>query len=288
MMAGGESGVRSGRFADIRYVEETDSTNLDVAAVARAGAPEGVVIVTGFQRVGRGRRGRTWTAPPGSSLLASVLVRPNLAPVNGALVGLIAAVAAIEACEDVAGVSASLKWPNDVVVESAASTGIETPAGASRASTPTKLAGLLAESLVNGADLQAVVIGMGCNLRRAIVDDPCGPAAPIVHTSWAPAPAYLEDLARGPVDRDDLLHAWLAHLEGWCTTLEAPGGEGAAIEAYRQRCITLGRPVRVELADGSVEGQARELTDEGHLVVEEDGQRWEIAAGDVVHLRPRT
>jgi BirA family biotin operon repressor/biotin-[acetyl-CoA-carboxylase] ligase len=278
MAPGGESGRWTGRFGDVRHVEETDSTNEDVTTLARAGAPEGIVVVADHQRAGRGRRGRTWMAPPGSALLVSVLVRPGLAPSAAPLVGMAAALAAVEACPATAGVDAvgvtlALKWPNDVVTESSAGTA--------------KLAGILAESLIEGDRLTAVVVGMGCNLRRAIVEDRGGSAITILHNARAPvSPAYLEDLAGRPVDRDDLLHTWLTRLDQWCTTLEAPGGRHLVTEAYRRRCTTLGRPVRVELADGHLEGGAVDVTDEGHLVVECGAVRHTVTAGDAVHLRP--
>ncbi|MDP9452370.1 MAG: biotin--[acetyl-CoA-carboxylase] ligase [Actinomycetota bacterium] len=264
-----------GRFADIRHLEETGSTNAEVLALARAGVPEGVVVVADFQSAGRGRRGRTWTAPPGSGLLASVLLRPRLGPAQAPLAGLAAAVAAVEACAEVAGVVPALKWPNDVVVER---TGGDGAAGG-------KLAGLLAESLVEGDELPAVVVGMGLNLTRA-------PARHRPQPAFAPGPvvpppgaAYLEDLAGRPVARDDLLGSWLAHLDRWCTTLSSPGGDRAVGRAYRRHCTTLGRWVRVELAAGRVEGLAVDITPEGHLVVEAPTGPCTVAAGDVVHLR---
>src|SRR5690242_12534882 len=64
------------RFADVRAVAETGSTNADALALARAGAPEGVVVVADHQIAGRGRRDRRWEAPPGASLLVSILTRP--------------------------------------------------------------------------------------------------------------------------------------------------------------------------------------------------------------------
>lgn len=284
MAPGGEFG----RFTDIRHLHETDSTNADVLGLARAGAPEGVVVVTRFQRAGRGRRGRSWTAPPGSALLASVLLRPRLAPDRAPLVALAAAVAAAEACEEVAGVDLGLKWPNDVVVE---------PGGAG-GGVFGKLAGLLAESLVEGDVLRAVVVGLGLNLTRtadppespAFVDDRGRSATPIVHRSGrgsagVAGAVYLEDLAGRPVERDDLLGSWLVHLDRWCSTLSSPEGQPAVVEAYRRRCTTLGRLVRVDLAGGAVKGTAVDLTAGGHLVVATAGARHIVAAGDVVHLR---
>src|SRR5918994_5539172 len=70
------------RFADVRWVAETGSTNADVMELARQGEPEGIVVVADHQTAGRGRAGRTWTAPPGAGLLLSILLRPPAAVVD--------------------------------------------------------------------------------------------------------------------------------------------------------------------------------------------------------------
>src|SRR5699024_5106264 len=105
--------LRTSRFADVRWVESTGSTNADVLDLARAGEPEGIVLVADHQEAGRGRRGRSWQAPPGRSLMTSVLLRPPAAVAG--LVTMAVAVAASEAVEEHSGVTARLKWPNDLV-----------------------------------------------------------------------------------------------------------------------------------------------------------------------------
>jgi BirA family biotin operon repressor/biotin-[acetyl-CoA-carboxylase] ligase len=234
------------RFTDVRWVEETDSTNSRLLDEARAGAPEGRVLVADHQTAGRGRLNRRWEAPPGSGLLVSVLVRPALPVARASLVTMAAGLAASDACEAVAGVRPGLKWPNDLVLDDA------------------KLAGLLAESVVDGEALRALVVGMGLNVT----------AAP------AEGATCLADHAEGPVERRDLLDAWLALLDARLDALDA------VLVDYRPRCATLGRDVRVERPDGVVEGRAAAVTDDGHLVVDTGSGRVEVTVGDVVHVRP--
>src|SRR5918997_216125 len=178
------------RFDDVRWVEETDSTNTRLLDEARAGAPEGVVLVADHQTAGRGRLGRRWEAPPGSSLLVSVLVRPDVPVGRAHLVTMAAGLAASDACEGVAGARPGLKWPNDLVVDDA------------------KLAGLLAESVVDGVDLRALVVGMGLNVTAAPAD----------------GATCLADHAGGPVDRRELLQARLG-------VLDPPLGDPHAVRA---------------------------------------------------------
>ena len=213
-----------------------------------AGLTVGTVAVADEQTAGRGRHGRTWSAKPGAALLVSVLLRPQLAADRLHLVTLAAAVAATDAVRAVAGIGARVKWPNDVVVGDH------------------KLAGVLAE----GDGAGTVVVGMGLNVRA---------------DSFPPelaATATAADLhASTPVDRGDLLVEWLRALDAQLDTIDG------VVAAAADRSATLGRRVRVELAQRDVCGIASRLTEAGFLVIRtDDGREQIVTAGDVVHLRP--
>ncbi len=169
--AGARAALARTRFAEVTWLPEVASTNDEVAARARAGAPEGVVVVADHQTGGRGRRNRTWESPPGSSLLVSVLLRPPSPQV--------AVVAAGLAALDAVGREASLKWPNDLVVDGRG-----------------KLAGILAEAVGDGG---AVVVGIGLNV------------------DWGETPLPPGGTSLGPgTDRAPLLVAYLVALEIRC------------------------------------------------------------------------
>ncbi len=244
------------RFGRVEWVAETGSTNDDLLAAARRGAPDGAVLVADHQVTGRGRLDRRWEAPPGSALLASVLVRPEIGVAVAHWMMAAAALALAEACETVAGVATRIKWPNDLVVE--------------RDGKPVKLAGVLADSILDGDRLAAVVIGVGCNL------------------TWYPPDLDATSLAAEagrPVDRDELLVAYLRALDGWYSRLRA-GGVGELRASYVERSATLGRRVRAEIGDGPVIGAAAGIGPTGHLVIATSEGDVEVAAGDVIHLRP--
>ena len=266
------------RFADVRWVGSTGSTNADAMALARDGAAEGVVVVADHQTAGRGRRDRTWVAPPGGSLLLSVLLRPP-AGVAGA-VTMATGVSLAEAVEDVAGVSPGLKWPNDLVVAGE---------GEDR-----KLAGILAEAdwpasaTISAGWRQpaahervAVVVGVGLNVCWPTDDAGIREVADrAIALNWVAPAGRVEQL-----DRVDLLVAFLRRLDEHHGRL-LTGGPGVVMDDWRGRSATLGRRVRVELGAGDVEGTAVDVTPEGHLVVETlGGQRRTFAVGDVIHLR---
>jgi BirA family biotin operon repressor/biotin-[acetyl-CoA-carboxylase] ligase len=246
-----------GRWTLHRF-DTIDSTNRWVLDEARAGAAEGLVAVAEHQAAGRGRRGRSWEAPAGSSLLVSVLLRPgSWQPPLGAdrihVLTMAAALALSDAVRLVAGVDAPLKWPNDLVVGDR------------------KLAGLLGEADVSGDGVvDAVVLGAGCNVtQRDFPPDLAGLA-----TSCT-----IE--AGRAVERDELLAAFLDRLGEHLDDLDA------VTSAYRARLGTLGRAVRVDLGRETVEGTAVAVDDIGRLeVARSDGSRATVAVGDVVHLRP--
>jgi BirA family biotin operon repressor/biotin-[acetyl-CoA-carboxylase] ligase len=247
-----------GRF-DVRRVTSIESTNSYLLEEARRGAPEGRVAVADQQTAGRGRLGRRWEAPPGTSLLVSVLLRPVLTPDRLHLCTAVVSLAAADACSRVAGVVPRLKWPNDLLVSGR------------------KLAGVLAESdpaAPGGPQGSvAVVVGLGCN-----VDSPGPPGSEGTALS-------LE--AGRPVDREALLEAFLDVLAARRADLDDAAGRARIIEEQRKRSATLGTRVRVEgSGPPPFSGRAVDLTPEGHLVVETDDATVSVAAADVVHVRP--
>jgi len=260
------------RFHRVRWMAETGSTNSDAMAAARDGAPEGAVVVADHQSAGRGRLGRTWTAPPGASLLVSVLLRPQ-AEVVGA-VAMAVGLAMAEAVEELTGVAPGLKWPNDLLLDDRKLAGIlaeaDWPAGSTASS------GWRAP---RDGERMVVVVGVGVNVNwpDTLPDD-------LAETATA-----LNHVVGHDVDRGELLVAFLRRLDGHYGALVEARSAAASglLDAWRARSATLGRRVRVDLGSSDVEGTAVDVDAEGHLVVEsDDGERRTFAAGDVVHLRP--
>jgi BirA family biotin operon repressor/biotin-[acetyl-CoA-carboxylase] ligase len=261
-----KTGPLGTRFTDLSWYEEVDSTNRVARELAVNGAREGLVVVADHQSAGRGRLGRHWEAPAGMNLLVSVLLRPALAVEDLHLCTTIVALAAADACRQIAGVEVSVKWPNDLLVGER------------------KLAGILGESLPDAGGSRAVVVGLGCNVGWPRTEEDCligGPNAPFPLRATS-----LERESGGPVDREALLSALLVSLERRRVHLETEKGRHSEAEEYRRACSTLGSDVRVELGGGEVlAGRAVDLSAEGCLVLDIDGAQRIVAAGDVVHVR---
>ena len=269
-----------GLWRRIEVVRETGSTNADVAEAAQAGKEEGYVLVAEAQSAGRGRLGRTWTAPPRSGLFLSVLLRPNdVPPARWGWLPLLAGTAARTAVDAVSGVPVRLKWPNDLIVveesdgstDSSTDSSKETAYGAAR-----KLGGILVERVETPTG-PAAVVGLGLNVSVRRDELPAAHATSLV----------LEGAKAA--DRDTVLRAVLREIERWYTDWSVVGGDPMAsglASAYAASCATFGRRVRVELPGGApVEGEAVGLDGDGRLLVRDaEGER-AYGAGDVVHLR---
>jgi BirA family biotin operon repressor/biotin-[acetyl-CoA-carboxylase] ligase len=271
------SALEGCRFADVRWLASTSSTNADVLDLIRAGEPEGIVVVADHQHAGRGRRGRVWSAPVDGSLLLTVLLRPPAAVAG--LSTMVLALAASDAVEGLTGVAPRLKWPNDLVWPGDG-------AGSDR-----KLAGILAEAewppgvgASSGwhppgpAQRAAVAAGIGLNVAwgNRYPDD-------LRATAIA-----LDEIVDGvPVpDRVELLVALLRALDDGYGRLVGADGPATVLDRWRARSATLGRRVRVDLGTDDVEGTAVDITADGHLVLDlVEGGRRVVAVGDVVHLR---
>jgi BirA family transcriptional regulator, biotin operon repressor / biotin---[acetyl-CoA-carboxylase] ligase len=251
-----------GLWTPIDVVASTGSTNADLLAAAAAGAAEGRVLVAEEQTAGRGRLGRSWSSVPGASLTFSVLLRPASVPLDRrGWLPLLAGVAAASAVRSVAGVDATLKWPNDVLLGER------------------KLAGILAEQAPDGA---AVVVGIGLNVAT-----PAGALPSPAANGLAPTSLLAEGAA---VRRAELLLALLSQFERWYTAFRAdPDAQRSGLlDAYRPLCGTLGKSVRVSLpSNRELAGVARDVDADGHLLVaaRPGDPLVGVSAGDVVHVR---
>ncbi len=268
----------------IEWHESVGSTNDLAKAHARNGESGGLAIIADQQTSGRGRMGRSWIAPPGSSLLVSLLLRPEVEgserteardpaapnpqrarlPADQAyLLTMLAAVSLCEAIEELLPIQAALKWPNDVLLSG--------PDGQYR-----KTAGILAEVDIREGMVAWVVLGFGVNISwhpSGVVD---GRDLGHYATSLAEASHRAQH-----VGRVELLQALLRRVTAWDAAL---GADGATLlfTTWRNRLVTLGQPVVVRLPDRTVEGVAEGVEPGGALRIRDTtGQVQIVTTGEV-------
>jgi BirA family transcriptional regulator, biotin operon repressor / biotin---[acetyl-CoA-carboxylase] ligase len=260
--------------ARLERFDAVGSTNDVVARWLEEGTAELCVAVADEQTAGRGRNGRTWTAPPGAALLCSLGFRPTYVdPAQQWQLAAIVSLAMADAAESLSGAAPGtvrLKWPNDLVV--------------AKSDSVRKLAGVLGETVGAGTDDPRAVIGIGINAAWARADFPPELAQSMTSVAELAEPG---DGRNAQQLRDDLLHAFLQGLQPRLDELHAgrfPAGE------WRGRQLTNGEVVRLERPDGSAElVRAIDVdADSGALVVDSLSGEWparSVTVGEISHVR---
>ena len=235
----------------VHFARETDSTNLWIKRLAKEGASEGTLALAEFQSAGRGRLGRSWEVPEGTSVMMSILLRPKFEPQYAPTLTLVMGMAVAKAVKNL-GFDVSIKWPNDVVVSHK------------------KICGILTEMGVRDGKIDYAVIGVGINVNIKEFPEEMADKA----TSL-----YLE--SGKEFDRSQIpglvMEAFEKYYEKFAATCDISGLK----EEYESILANYNQPVRV-LAKEPYEGVARGITDGGELLVEKtDGTIVAVSAGEV-------
>ena len=235
----------------VHFARETDSTNLWIKRLAKEGASEGTLALAEFQSAGRGRLGRSWEVPEGTSVMMSILLRPKFEPQYAPTLTLVMGMAVAKAVKSL-GFDVSIKWPNDVVVSHK------------------KICGILTEMGVRDGKIDYAVIGVGINVNIKEFPEEMADKA----TSL-----YLE--SGKEFDRSQIpglvMEAFEKYYEKFAATCDLSGLK----EEYESILANYNQPVRV-LAKEPYEGVARGITDGGELLVEKtDGTIVAVSAGEV-------
>ncbi len=232
-----------------RFEQRTGSTNDIARQWALDGAPAGSVVVAEEQLAGRGRLGRAWTAPAGTALLFTVIMRPQVDPERLPRLTMVGAVSTAEVLSALAPGSVNLKWPNDVLL------------------TGRKVAGILPEVIWQGERLEAAVLGIGINVRVDFAGTPLEDRATSVETVTA-----------NVIDRAGLLNDVLRRVDYWSARLD----DSTLVDAWSSRLSTLGQHVTASSVNGVITGFASGVDESGALLVQsDDGIIHRIMAGEV-------
>ena len=235
----------------VHFARETDSTNLWIKRLAKEGASEGTLALAEFQSAGRGRLGRSWEVPEGTSVMMSILLRPKFEPQYAPTLTLVMGMAVAKAVKNL-GFDVSIKWPNDVVVSHK------------------KICGILTEMGVRDGKIDYAVIGVGINVNiREFPEEMADKATSL----------YLE--SGKEFDRSQIpglvMEAFEKYYEKFTATCDLSGLK----EEYESILANYNQPVRV-LAKEPYDGVARGITDGGELLVEKtDGTIVAVSAGEV-------
>ena len=239
---------------------QLDSTNTRLKQLADQGAPEGTLVIADEQLAGKGRFARVWHAPPGSSLLMSLLFRPDFLPPDQVQqLTMLCALAMVDAVNQLTGVDVGLKWPNDLVYQSR------------------KLAGILTEASYLGGTLGWVVVGLGLNVTFDF--STLSGLEDAEQQSLTQKGISLQMITGRAVSRLALLQTYLAGVEARYNALRA--GE-SPVAAWSRRLVTLGQQIVFVRGGVRYTGLAESVDETGILQVRlPDEQLMRITAGEV-------
>ena len=236
----------------VHFAKETDSTNEWCKRMSKENAEHGTLAVAEFQSAGKGRLGRKWTAPEGSSVMMSILLKPEFEPQYASMLTLVMGLSVAQAvCE--LGVEVSIKWPNDVVVSHK------------------KICGILTEMGVQDGKIREVVIGVGLNVNLKEIQDELKDKA----TSL-----YLE--TGKTYDRNRLIGLVMEKFEINYEKFVQTCDLSMMLDDYNMLLANKSQPVRVLDKISPYEGVALEIDKDGALLVRvQSGEIRKVCSGEV-------
>ncbi|MCT4686468.1 biotin--[acetyl-CoA-carboxylase] ligase [Vallitalea sp.] len=233
--------------------DKLDSTNQQAKKLALEGASNGTVIIAEEQTAGKGRRGKMWVSPPGTGIWMSVVLRPSVMPENASMLTLVAGLAVCKAVREITNLEASIKWPNDIVVNGK------------------KICGLLTEMNSEIDFINFVVVGIGINVNI----EKFPPELDNIATS-------LMIEGNQSYQRKKLVKRTLEIFEGYYKKYLETEDLTKIIEEYNEHCINIGRKVRVTGRKQDITGNVKCVTNKGELIVtDQQGEDIVVTSGEV-------
>ena len=244
--------LRNGSMWKIEFLKEVDSTNNHARRRAEQDAAEGLAVIAETQSAGKGRLGRSWHSPENSGAWISVLLRPQIPPIEAHKLTLVTAVAVNEYLL-AAGFGSGIKWPNDILWQGR------------------KLCGILCEMQADMDTVNWVVIGLGINVNETPFPD-----------ELQTRTVSLMEISGRKQNRADIIAGVLESLErNYC--LLAEGKWETVREKWLAQTISLGKDITVSGPSGTERGKAVGIDDCGFLRLElPDGSIKIISGGDIL------
>ena len=238
---------------EVTYFDLTDSTNTQARILAEQGAPHGTLVVADQQDGGKGRRGRSWVSPAGEGIWMTILLRPEMNPINASMLTLVMALAAEKGIRETTGQNSLIKWPNDLVLNKK------------------KICGILTEMSTDQMEIKYVLIGIGINVSQTEFPDEIKETA----TSLYKESGEL-------IPRSKIIAGIMAALEEYYEIFMKTEDMSGLIEVYNERLVNLGNEVCILDPKGEFRGISTGINEAGGLMVRlEDGSETEVISGEV-------
>jgi len=237
----------------VKVYDSIDSTNGEAKRLWQNGLKEPALILAREQTAGKGRRGRTWYSPKDEGVFMSMLLIPDIEPNHASMLTLIAGLAVSQAIKSITGLDSMIKWPNDLVIDGK------------------KVCGILTEMSAEMDYVHHVVVGIGINVNQVDIDDSIVDIATSISANCGQV-----------VSRPALVGAVVEAFEVLYGQFVIDQDLGFMLEAYNNRCINVGRDLRVISRSGEIEGLGIGITEDGTLQIGlKDGTITTVNAGEV-------
>ncbi|MCI8296212.1 MAG: biotin--[acetyl-CoA-carboxylase] ligase [Lachnospiraceae bacterium] len=234
------------------YLPQTDSTNIQARRLGQEGYPDGTLVVAETQTAGKGRRGRSWSSPAGSSIYMSLLLRPDIPPYSASMITLVAGMAVSQAVREMTGLPAQIKWPNDVVVDGR------------------KICGILTEMSTEMESIHYIVTGIGINVNQH--DFP--------EEIMATATSLRIEAAR-KISRSALIACTMERFEACYDRFLDTEDLSLLKDGYQAMLANLDREVQVLDPAGAYKGICRGIDETGRLLVDTQEGMKAVLSGEV-------
>lgn len=239
---------------EIDILKTVDSTNNYLKLKAQDKADEGLVAIAEQQTEGKGRKGKSFFSPTGSSIYMSVLLKPKIKISNINLITIIAAISVVEAIYNTTEIQTSIKWVNDVMYNNK------------------KLCGILTEASIEGesGDINYIVLGIGINVKKINFPDDIKNVA-----------TSLGNITSIDYNRNELIGQLLTQLENNYNKLFS-NNQCELINSYRNYLSMLGNEINVILSDSTYRAKALDIDENAHLIIQlPSGEITKINCGEI-------
>ncbi len=224
----------------VHFEESVTSTQKIAHRLAYEGTPEGTIVVAEEQQAGRGRLDRLWFSPKYTGVWMSIILRPSIPPSQAPQLTLLAAVAVVQGIQEVTGLEPDIKWPNDILIGGK------------------KVVGILTELQAEADRVNSVIIGIGINVNQSIEQFP---------EELTQIATSLSIQKGDKIDRALLIQSILAKLEDLYHNYLTNGFKVVKL-LWESYAISIGKQIIARTLNGSIEGRAIGITDDGVLRLE--------------------
>lgn len=233
------------------HLAEVDSTNEECKRLANKDCPSGVLVVSDKQTAGKGRLGRSWSAGEMTGLYMSMVLRPDIMPVETPQITLVTGIAVRRIIENITGIKAEIKWPNDIIINGR------------------KLVGILTEMSAEMEKVNYIVVGIGINVNRESFEEE------LAHKATS---LYIETGEK--YKRSQIINEFLKEFIP-CYNLFCNEGFKPFVKEYNDNCANINKAVKTVGGKNEIEGIAKGVNEKGELIIISNGEAVTVFSGEV-------